>query len=170
MSRKARSHVLEGRTAGFITRMLAFLVDLAVVGGILAIGGLLAALFDTMLEELGIVLRIGASTVYVYLTPFIIGSYFVVMWSLVGRTIGKWFMGVRIVGVDGRPPTIGRSIVRFLGYGLSAIALWMGYIWIIVDDERRGWHDHLAKTWVVYEYERRKGGEVYRSFVERAES
>ncbi len=170
MSKEARSYVLEGRTAGFISRMLAFFVDLVVVGGILALGGSLAVLFDTMLEQLGIAPRIGASTVYIYLVPFIIGSYFVVMWSLVGRTVGKWFMGVRVVGVDGRPPTSGRSIVRFLGYGISAVALWIGYLWIIVDDERRAWHDHLAKTWVVYEYERRQGGEVYRSFVERAES
>jgi uncharacterized RDD family membrane protein YckC len=76
-------------------------------------------------------------------------------------------MGLKVIRADGNPPTIGRSIIRFIGYGISAIVFWLGYLWVLVDNDRQAWHDHMAKTWVVYDYERRKQGEVYDSFVER---
>jgi len=170
MSRTGDYHILQGRTAGFITRLLAYVVDLAIVAAILAVGGWLAVLVDTIFERMSLDPSIDASTIYVFLIPLIIGLYFVMFWALTGRTIGKWFMGLKVIGTTGRPPTISRSIIRLIGYGLSAIAFWVGYAWVIIDDERQAWHDHMAKTWVVYDYERRKGGEVYESFLERSES
>ncbi len=170
MSKTGDYHVLQGRSAGFVTRLLAYLADLAVVAGVLAIGGWLAVLVDTVMERMGLDPNIDVATIYVFMIPWIIGLYFVMLWALTGRTIGKWFMGLKIIDADGNPPTIGRSIVRFLGYGLSALAFWVGYAWVIIDDERQAWHDHMAKTWVVYDYERRKGGEIYESYLERSES
>lgn len=170
MTKNKHEHILQGRTAGFVTRLIAYAIDLAIVAGILAVGGWLAVLVDTIFERMGLNPNIDVSTIYVFLIPSIIGLYFVTFWALTGRTIGKWFMGLKIISESGKPPTIGRSFVRLIGYGLSALAFWTGYAWVIIDDERQGWHDHMAKTWVVYDYERRKGGEVYASFLERAES
>lgn len=169
MTSKEQYHVLQGRTAGFVTRLLAYLADLAIIAGILAIGGWLAVLVDAMFERVGFELNVAVSTIYVFLIPTIIALYFIMFWALTGRTVGKWFMGLKVIGENGQPPTLGRSILRLLGYGLSAVAFWVGYVWIIVDDERQGWHDHIAKTWVVYDYERHRGGEIYASFLERSE-
>jgi len=127
-------------------------------------------LVDTIFERMGLEPNIDVSTIYVFLIPLIIGSYFVMFWALTGRTIGKWFMGLKVVGSNGQPPTIWHSIIRLVGYGLSAIVFWVGYAWVIIDDERQAWHDHMAKTWVVYDYERRRGGEVYESFLARSET
>ncbi|VAV97251.1 hypothetical protein MNBD_ACTINO01-2162, partial [hydrothermal vent metagenome] len=44
------------------------------------------------------------------------------------------------------------------------------YFWVIIDDERQAWHDHIAKTWVVYDYERQKRGEIYENYRKRAEA
>lgn len=167
MSKAGNYHILQGRTAGFITRLFAYVVDLVIVAGILAVGGWLAVLVDTIFERMGLDPRIDVSTIYIFLIPFIIGLYFVMFWALTGRTIGKWFMGLKVIGENGRPPSIGRSILRLIGYGLSAVVFWVGYAWVLIDDERQAWHDHIAKTWVVYDYERRKGGEVYESFLDR---
>jgi uncharacterized RDD family membrane protein YckC len=170
MSKTGDYHILQGRTAGFITRLLAYVVDLAIVAGILAVGGWLAVLVDTIFERMGLEPGVDVSTIYVFLIPWIIGLYFVMFWALTGRTVGKWIMGLKVIGANGQPPTIRRSIIRLIGYGLSAIAFWVGYAWVIIDDERQAWHDHMAKTWVVYDYERRKGGEVYEAFLERTEA
>jgi uncharacterized RDD family membrane protein YckC len=169
MTKIKQLHVLQGRTAGFITRLLAYVVDIAVVAGILSIGGWLAVLVDTIFEKMGLDPNVDVAVIYVFMIPWIIGFYFVMFWALTGRTIGKWFMGLKIIGENGRAPTIGRSLIRLVGYGLSALVFWLGYAWVIVDDERQAWHDHMAKTWVVYDYERRKGGEVYQSFLDRTE-
>ena len=127
-------------------------------------------LADNTLETVGVDTRITLSSIYVVLIPFIIGLYFVMFWALTGRTIGKWFMGLRVVRADGHPPTLLRSIVRLLGYGLSAIVFWMGYLWVIIDDQRKGWHDHMAATWVVYDYARRSSGEAYEEYLRHSES
>jgi len=167
MANKDEYHILQGRVAGFITRLLAYVMDFAILAGVLVVGGWIAVLIDLAFEKMGLNLNVDIATIYVFLAPFIFGFYFVVFWSLTGRTIGKWFMGLKVVRSDGRPPTIGRSFIRFIGYGVSAIVFWLGYFWVLVDSDRQAWHDHMAKTWVVYDYERRKQGEVYDSFVER---
>ncbi|MEE8457080.1 MAG: RDD family protein [Acidimicrobiia bacterium] len=167
MSKGGDYHILQGRTAGFVTRLLAYVVDLAIVAAILSLGGWLAVLVDTIFDRMGLELNIDVSTIYVFLIPWIIALYFVMFWALTGRTIGKWFMGLKVIGADGQPPTLWHSMIRLVGYGLSAIAFWVGYAWVVIDDERQAWHDHMAKTWVVYDYERRKGGEVYEAFLER---
>lgn len=167
MSDKNELHVLNGRAAGFVTRLLAFSADLVVLAGIIAVGGWIAVLADTTLETLGVQARTELTSIYVILIPFIMGLYFVLLWSLTGRTIGKWFMGLKVVGSNGRPPTVGRSIVRVLGYLVSAVAFWIGYLWVIIDDDRKAWHDHMARTSVVYDYSRRAPGETYTNFLDQ---
>ena len=163
-------HVLQDRTAGFVTRMFAYLMDLVLIAGIVAIGGWVSVLVDSALESMGLNPRIDMAVIFLWSIPFIIGAYYVMFWSLTGRTVGKWFMGLKIVDKHGNTPSIGRSILRFIGYGISALAFWMGYAWVIIDDQRRGWHDHIAKTFVVYDYSRRASGEIYENYRERAES
>lgn len=167
MSRSDDYHILQGRTAGFVTRLFAYAADLVVVAGILALGGWLAVLVDDMVARMGVESRVDIATIYVFSIPLVIGLYFVMFWALTGRTIGKWFMGLKVIGENGRPPSIGRSLLRLVGYALSTVAFWIGFAWVIVDDERQGWHDHIAKTWVVYDYERHKGGELYLDFIEQ---
>jgi uncharacterized RDD family membrane protein YckC len=169
MAKKDEEHVLQGRTAGFVTRLLAYVTDVVVLAGIVALGGWIAVLVDLVFAKMGLNLNIDIATIYVFLIPWIFGLYFVVLWSLTGRTVGKWFMGLKVIRADGNPPTIGRSVIRFIGYGVSAIVFWLGYLWVLIDSDRQAWHDHMAKTWVVYDYERRKQGEVYNSFIERTQ-
>ena len=76
----------------------------------------------------------------------------------------------RVVSTDGRTPTIGRSILRVLGYAISAIVFWAGYLWVLVDKNRRAWHDHMASTWVVYDYSRDSRGSSYEEYLEQTES
>lgn len=167
---KEELHVLQDRTAGFVTRLFAYLMDLVLLAGVVAVGGWISVLVDTAIESMGLDPSVDMAVIYLVSIPFIIGAYYVMFWSLTGRTVGKWFMGLKVVDKRGETPSIGRSILRFLGYGLSALALWVGYAWVIVDRERRGWHDHIARTWVVYDYARRASGEIYDNYRERVEA
>lgn len=162
-------HVLNGRTAGFVTRLFAYVIDIVVVAGIVAIGGWIAVLIDNTVESVGLDPNVDLASIYVVMIPFIIALYFVMFWSLTGRTIGKWFMGLRVVNKHGKPPTIGRSIVRAIGYGLSALAFWMGYVWVLIDKERKAWHDHMAATWVVYDYSRDSSQGAFADYASRAQ-
>jgi uncharacterized RDD family membrane protein YckC len=82
--------------------------------------------------------------------------YWVAGWTLFGRTAGKAILGLRVVGKKGGArPGLGRSLVRMAGYILSALPLYAGFLWVSVDADRRGWHDHLAGTRVIYDEGRR---------------
>jgi uncharacterized RDD family membrane protein YckC len=161
---KTEFTLLQDRSAGFVTRMFAFLMDLAIVALITTIGGLLATLLDDALTNMGVDIKVNMAAIYVFFIPFIWGSYYVMFWSLTGRTVGKWFMGLKVINSDSHPPTVSRSVVRFIGYGISAIVFWLGYVWVLIDEDRRAWHDHFAKTWVIYDQERHKPGKIYETY------
>ncbi len=167
MKKETEFHVLQGRSAGFVTRLIAYLTDLAVVAGLLALTGWLVVVADSVIAGIGLDPGVDLATLYAFMVPFIIATYYVVLWSLTGRTVGKWLMGLKVVGRNGEPPSVRGALVRLIGYGISALAAWAGYLWVIIDDERQAWHDHLARTWVIYDYERRRRGEIYETYRRR---
>jgi uncharacterized RDD family membrane protein YckC len=147
--------------------LFAYVIDVVILAMVVSLGGWIAVLIDSVFERFGLDLNADISTIYVFLIPWILGFYFISFWTLTGRTMGKSVMGLKVIRADGAPPTFGRSIIRFVGYGVSAIVFWLGYFWVFVDNDRQAWHDHMAKTWVVYDYERHKQGAAYASFVDR---
>jgi uncharacterized RDD family membrane protein YckC len=70
-------------------------------------------------------------------------------WMLAGQTPGKRVMGVRVVRTDGQRLKWGNAIRREVGYWISSI-LFLGYLWVLVDNRRQGWHDKLGGTLVIY--------------------
>ncbi len=69
-------------------------------------------------------------------------------------TFGKKILGIRIVAADGSETGAGAIIWREILYvvfsGISLVNL-VFLIMLAVDDEARGWHDHLASTKVVHD-------------------
>jgi hypothetical protein len=76
--------------------------------------------------------------------------YYIVAWSRSGQTIAKTTLGIKVVGPDGQPPSGGQAVLRYVGYLVSAVVVSLGFIWILFDSKRQGWHDKIAKTYVVY--------------------
>jgi uncharacterized RDD family membrane protein YckC len=75
-------------------------------------------------------------------------AYFVVFHGLEGRTIGKWLLGLRVVGAERSTITYRRALLRWLGLvGFAPILL--GFLWVLWSREKRAWHDFLARTWVI---------------------
>jgi uncharacterized RDD family membrane protein YckC len=135
--------------AGVATRAVALAVD---AGAILLIFGALAALFgliSSLVGELrpqwlvGVLLASGWALVA--------AVYFVLFWSGAGQTPGMRLLRLRLLGREGRPPSLGWSVVRAIGTVISIIPLFAGYIPVLFDDRRRGLPDFLAGTVVVYE-------------------
>ncbi len=76
-------------------------------------------------------------------------------WIAKQATPGKMAVATRIVDArTGADPSASQLVIRYLGYYLSMIPLFLGYFWIAFDRRKQGWHDKLAGTVVV----RRKGG------------
>jgi uncharacterized RDD family membrane protein YckC len=78
-------------------------------------------------------------------------GYFVGSWLVLGRSPGMALLGLRIVSEDGGPIGLGRVIVRFTGYVISALPLLLGFAWALWDPRKQAWHDKLAGTLVLTE-------------------
>jgi uncharacterized RDD family membrane protein YckC len=78
------------------------------------------------------------------------------LWIETGQTPGKMAIGARIVdSKTGRDITIDKAVIRYLGYFVSMIVLFVGYIWVGFDPKKQGWHDHMAGTVVIRKRDRR---------------
>ena len=65
-------------------------------------------------------------------------------------TPGKMVVGAKIVDArTGDKPTNKQFLIRYLGYFVSMLPLFMGYIWVGIDSRKQGWHDKMAGTVVL---------------------
>jgi uncharacterized RDD family membrane protein YckC len=75
--------------------------------------------------------------------------------GLSGQSLGKWATGLRVERINGRPPGIGRSLLRhFIGYPLSFLPLGLGFLVVAINANGRALHDVITGTIVVVEYPR----------------
>lgn len=147
----ARRH---GEYAGFVTRLIAFIIDRLIV--VLAVlGTAVGAAFVVRTFERGLqpelidLPHVGLAIVAGSLPVLFSLIYDVGCWTLAGQTPGKRLMGLLVVETNGERLKLGRALLRWLGYWLSGI-LFLGFLWILVDNRRQGFHDKLARTFVVY--------------------
>lgn len=77
--------------------------------------------------------------------------YLGLFWTLTGQTLGHRLLRLRVVDPWGRPPRPWRAALRVVGHGLGLALGAMGWLWVAFDREKRGLHDHLARTYVVRE-------------------
>ena len=130
--------------AGFWQRALAFLIDWLIVV-VIAMPVIVVAFgadyfsLDPMRRSWDLVIAL------------IVGTAIVVFWRLYGATPGKIAVALRIVDAKtGKTPSTGRLVVRLLCYFVSALPLYLGFLWIAVDRRKQGWHDKIAGTVVIH--------------------
>ena len=61
------------------------------------------------------------------------------------------FLSIRLDAGGSREIGLGRALRRLLANPLSLLPLGLGYLAIVLSPRRRGWHDRLAGTTVVYD-------------------
>lgn len=135
---------MQQEAAGFGSRLLAIIIDGAVLILPTLLIGMLAILWVDA-EDVNIDLFSGTvSLLYSMILP--------VVWQ--GQTVGKYAMGIQIVKTDGRKLGIGAMLMRVLVanllYGLTLYILMItSIIMVLVRNDKRAVHDFLAGTRVV---------------------
>jgi uncharacterized RDD family membrane protein YckC len=64
-------------------------------------------------------------------------------------TVGMRAWKVRIMDHRGGAPGWGKCLLRFLVSLVSAAAAGIGFLWMLVDAEKRTWHDRASGTRLV---------------------
>jgi uncharacterized RDD family membrane protein YckC len=131
LKKKSKEFALE--YAGFWVRLGAAVIDLIILG---SMGGII--LFGSGSPGL---LFIGGFMVSV--------AYFVGFWIWRGQTPGKMALGIKVIRTDSSPVKWQYALCRFLGYIVSVLTLFIGFIWVAFDGRKQGVHDKIADTYVV---------------------
>jgi len=76
-------------------------------------------------------------------------GFFGIFWTRRGQTLGMASWRVRVEREDGALPGWGDALRRLAASVLSWLPLGLGFLWILVDPQRRAWHDRLSRTRVV---------------------
>jgi uncharacterized RDD family membrane protein YckC len=123
-----------GPRAGFWTRFGASFID----GLILAVPYLIIALAISPILGYAVYLLGGIA----YFTYFEGGP--------TGQTFGKQALGIRVIDLaTGGPIGNSRAFIRYIGRIVSAIVIYLGYLWMLWDPEKQTWHDKMAGSVVV---------------------
>ena len=74
----------------------------------------------------------------------------IAFWIARQATPGKMAIGLRIVDAQtGSKPTTRQFILRYVGYYVAMLPLFVGILWVAFDLRKQGWHDKIAGTVVV---------------------
>ena len=127
--------------AGRLHRFLAFLVDAIVISIIILVLGEVGVI-DPLGNEAG------ASTQVV--EAVIAFGYYILLTAAFGATLGKMALGIKVVDESGQKAGFFKVLIReTIGKVVSGLILLLGYIWVLFDGRRQGWHDKIAATFVV---------------------
>ena len=139
--------------APFASRILAFLIDWAILGCI----HLLLVYFSGYL--LLKITPLDASSLFhgfglffliiVFNPPLLAMVYFSTFHAVSGKTMGKMAMGIQVVSVSGDILAPGKAFLRWVGYLVSALPVAAGFYWAVIDISHDAWHDKLAGSHVI---------------------
>jgi uncharacterized RDD family membrane protein YckC len=120
-----------GPRAEFFPRLGGWVVDLIAINAI----SYVARRFGGF--ALGMPIAVFVGLVY---TALLVGSHR-------GQTLGMWLCGTRVIdAATGGRVGYGQSILRYFVGLVSLACLGAGYLWMLVDPERRTWQDIAART------------------------
>jgi uncharacterized RDD family membrane protein YckC len=144
------------RFAGHGGRLVAYIIDTFIVGLVLGLAAVVLTFLGIGAAATGsgaaAGAAIGGALLYLALAFVLLLVYFPWFWSRGGQTPGMKLFRLRVVrDADGGPVGVGAAIIRLIGYWIDSIVFGIpiGFIWILVDKRRRGWHDIIAGTCVV---------------------
>jgi uncharacterized RDD family membrane protein YckC len=141
----------EAEEAGFVTRLVAFAIDIALIVGALSLSGaVLSALIPFAFGD-GDGLP-GWAIATLLALGFVFGAaLFANFWYLVGQTPGMRFLGIRLVADGGGDVSYKMAVRRSYMLPLAIAAAGLGVLAILVNPKRQGWHDRFAHTVVIYD-------------------
>jgi len=135
------------RAAGFWVRLLAFVIDLAVIACLNSI--IWDAIISPASRDGFIYGMIKKNALFLGLTG---AAYFILMTHYYQQTLGKMIAGIKVVQRSGDPLSwttvifrelVARSLSQLMGLNL-------GYVFCWFNADKRCLHDFLSDTWVVY--------------------
>ena len=141
------------KKGGFWIRYAAWLIDtiiLNIIGVILLrIGAVAFDLASSGLQNLEVGEMMSIMVPYLFFMIIVNIFYFTFFHGSTGQTPGKMLCRLKVVRLNGEALGYNKAFLRWVGYLVSAFALYLGYLWVAWDSKKQAWHDKIAGTYVV---------------------
>jgi uncharacterized RDD family membrane protein YckC len=79
---------------------------------------------------------------------FVYTQYFGLFSIFGGSTPGMMLCGLQVASATGDVPTPRQYLLRAAGYVLSAGTCFLGFLWVLWDEEELTWHDRISDTYL----------------------
>lgn len=141
---------VEYQYAGFWIRVMANVIDTILL--FLVLIPLVMALLFLGVIDLDAYATNQSYTWFDFVSQLVFFVLYVGLWVKFAGTPGKRLLRLKILDEKtGNHLTLGRAIIRYLGYIPAFLVFCIGVIWVAFDKKKQGWHDKMAKTVVVKE-------------------
>lgn len=138
--------------AGFFVRLAAYITDLVVVSAALLVIRIplwfsgIANPHNILLKDF--IFEYSVADILIYILTV---TYFVLLTYFTGSTLGKKLFNIKVISAEQRGYTFFEILFReTVGRFLAKIIIYIGYIMAGADKQKRGLHDLLSDTLVVY--------------------
>lgn len=139
--------------AGFWVRACAYLIDLIVLIIPLLLlrlllWGITSSFEGTFVTE-NLLFQYNLTDIILYIAK---STYFIACTYVTGTTVGKKLLNLKVVGCDGEEKLELLNVIyrECVGRFLNGFVCDIGYLIVGLDKEKRGFHDMLCETRVVY--------------------
>jgi uncharacterized RDD family membrane protein YckC len=89
-----------------------------------------------------------SAAVCVFTFAFVYLQYFGLFTIFGGSTPGMMLCGLQVASSTGDMPSPRQYLLRAAGYVLSAGTCFLGFLWVLWDDEGLTWHDRISRTYL----------------------
>lgn len=139
-----------GEPADLVGRGVAALIEMAIWSSLSSVGLLAGTALAALLSAVGGEWA-GGLVIVILLWVVPLAVQILLEASPQGQSYGKHLMRVAVVNARTGQPGIGlvRSALRQAAKMLSAAPLGLGFFWMLLDPQRRTWHDLLTGTRVL---------------------
>lgn len=131
---------------GFFRRLAAMLYDFLLLVALLFAATALLLPFNSGTAATGS--QLWFYRIYLLSISFLFYGWF---WTHGGQTLGLRAWKIKVLTLDKQVISWPQAGLRFVFAVLSWMALGCGFLWILIDKNKRSWHDHLSKTAIFFE-------------------
>lgn len=90
--------------------------------------------------------------IYLLVISFLFYGWF---WTHGGQTLGLKAWRLKVLTLEQQPITWMQALIRFTVAILSWSVFGLGFLWILIDKNQRSWHDHLSKTAIFFDAQKK---------------
>lgn len=81
----------------------------------------------------------------------VVWAFFAWFWTHGGQTVGMRAWRIRVQTTEGYQLNWAQATIRFFAAILSWACAGLGFLWSLLDAEKRTWHDQLSGTVIIYQ-------------------